>query len=157
MLDWLCEGIPAYWLIDDNGRPHVNVYALRKALVDTATEHKGKGLKLPSQSTLARGYAGETLSFSDAVIDILSEHFGVPGPLIRGDVDLNSLEAWGMDITIAELRVLNLMRKLQPTQRGAVYDLLHSMLPNEPPLAAPIPPPNVTIFPRSRSSRPTNK
>lgn len=154
ILEWLCEGLPEYWRRDKNDVLAVNVYKLAKDLRRTVERNAAKDLEAPSQSTLARGYAGETESFSEPILALLSEHFSVPAPLIRGEVDLDSLEAWGMDITIAELRVLALVRKLEPSQRKAVYELLHTMLPDEPPLVAPIPPPNVMPFDLRRRPRP---
>lgn len=145
ILEWLCADVPRYWHVNENRTRIVNIYRLAKDLKERAA--KENWAKVPGQSTLARGYKNEQETFDEPTLDALSTFFGIPKAIIRGDVDMNSLEAWGMDINISELRLLRAVRDLTPEQRGAVYKLLHSMLPGQPALIPPIPPPNVTYFP----------
>lgn len=135
IIEWLCEGHSEFWKMAPQG-PVVNIYALAIALKRWADGKKDR--KAPSQSTLARLYAGESESFQESTLDTLSEYFQVPKAIIRGDVEWNSVEAWGMDINIAELRLISLMRKLNPEQRALIYEQIRVMLPSETPLAAPL-------------------
>ncbi len=151
ILEWLCTDLPQYWRKNDEGKLSVNIYRLAKDLKERAIK-EGKD-EFPSQSTLARGYDEETDTFKEPTLDALSEHFGVPKAIIRGDVDLNSLEAWGMDINISELRLLKAVRDLTPEQREAVYKLLHTMLPGQPALVPPIAPPKLAYFPGTGTKR----
>lgn len=123
ILEWLCTDHAEFW------KPNrtVNVYALHQALVRWG---KGKGkTKVPSQSTLARLYSGDSDEFKTNTADVLSEFFGVPISIIRGELLWNPEEVWGMDITLTEVRLLYQIRQLQPEQRLAILKLVEEMLP----------------------------
>jgi hypothetical protein len=123
ILEWLCTDQDEFWKADRK----VNIYALHHALVRWA---KGKGkTKAPSQSTLARLYGGESVEFKTNTAEVLSEFFGVPVSIIRGELLWNPEEVWGMDITLTEVRLLYQMRQLQPEQRRAIVKLVEEMLP----------------------------
>jgi len=123
ILEWLCTDHAEFWKKDRT----VNIYALHHALTRWA---KGKGkTKVPSQSTLARLYGKESDEFKTTTAEALSEFFGVPVSIIRGELLWNPEEVWGMDITLTEVRLLYQLRQLQPDQRRAVVKLVEEMLP----------------------------
>ncbi len=123
ILEWLCEDSEEFWKPDRM----VNVYALHQAMERWGAQ-KGK-TKVPSQSTLARLYSGESDEFKTKTAESLSEFFGVPVPMIRGELLWDPEEAYGMDIKLSEIRLLHQLRQLQPEQRRAIYVLIEEMLP----------------------------
>jgi len=123
ILEWLCTDQTEFWKPDNT----VNIYALHQALERWG---KGKGkTKVPSQSTLARLYGGESTEFKTKTAEALSEFFGVPVSIIRGELLWNPEEVWGMDITLPEVRLLYQLRQLTPDQRKVVLKLVEEMLP----------------------------
>lgn len=123
ILEWLCEDQQEFWKADRTA----NIYALHKAIERWAKE-KGK-TNVPSQSTLARLYSGDSDEFKTKTAEALSEFFGVPVPMIRGELLWDPEEAYGMDIKLSEVRLLRHLRQLQPEQRRAIYVLVEEMLP----------------------------
>lgn len=147
ILEWLCTDHAEFWKHDRT----VNIYALHQSLLRWG---KGKPkTKIPSQSTLARLYGAESCEFKTTTAEALSEFFGVPVSIIRGELLWNPEEVWGMDITLTEVRLLYQLRQLQPEQRHAVVKLVEEMLPpgadKAPVLLHPkrmplLPPPKIT-------------
>lgn len=129
MLESLCEGMEEYWRADEDGNRVVNVYALHAAMERWA---KPLGRKAPSQSTLARNYAGETDNFSPETALALSDFFRVPKAVVTGDLRISS-EAWGVDITTSEIRWIMLLRELSPDQRNVIYSTIKALLPPDIP------------------------
>lgn len=125
ILEWLCEDHDEFWKPDRS----VNVYALHQTLLRWAKQ-KGK-TEVPSQSTLARLYGGDSFEFKTKTAEVLSEFFGVPVPLIRGELVWDPEEAYGMDIKLSEVRLLHQLRQLEPEQRRAIYNLVEEMLPED--------------------------
>jgi hypothetical protein len=123
ILEWLCTDHEQFWKNDRT----VNVYALHHALQRWA-KTKGK-TKVPSQSTIARLYGGESDEFKTSTATVLSDFFGVPVAIIRGELLWNPEEVWGMDITLSEVRLLYQLRQLDPEKRQAVVRLVEEMLP----------------------------
>lgn len=145
IIEWLCTDQEELWKADRT----VNVYALHKSLLRWS---KGKGkTKVPSQSTLARLYGGESDEFKTNTAEVLSEFFGVPVSIIRGELLWNPEEVWGMDITLTEVRLLYQLRQLEPDQRRAILKLVEEMLP---PGTDPAP---VLLTPRRTPLLPTPK
>lgn len=140
MLESLCEGMDELWHFKDGVRV-VNVYALHAAIERWAAEKPGR--IAIAQSTLARCYDGTTENFSPQSANTLSEYFRVPRAVITGDLDISN-EAWGMDITIAEIRWIMLVRELTGDQRNVIYSTIKAMLPPDipspkiPPGASPL-------------------
>jgi hypothetical protein len=140
MIESLCEGFDELWRIED-GQRVVNVYALQAAIDRWASQ--GSGRRSIAQSTLARNYKGETDNFSPETAQTLSDFFRIPKAVITGDLEISS-EAWGMDITVSEIRWIMLMRELNPDQRNAVYSTIRALLPPDtpspkiPPSASPL-------------------
>lgn len=140
MIDALCEGSDEFWHLE-NGQRVVNIYALTQSIEKWARAAKGRSPI--AQSTLARSYAGQTENFSPRTAHTLSEFFRVPRTVVTGDLRVTN-EDWGMDITIAEIRWIMLMRELTPDQRTAIYANIRAMLPADiavppiPPGLAPI-------------------
>lgn len=128
MMEQLCEGVEEFWHLID-GQRVVNVYALHDALTEWGTREKRK---IPAQSTLARNYSGETENFSRNTAQVLSDYFRVPVAIITGDLEISG-EAWGMDVTLSEIRWVMLMRELTPEQRTAIYNSIRAMLPPDTP------------------------
>lgn len=126
VLEWLCESHAEFW----KPSGELNRYALAQAL-RKATKRR------ISQSTIERLYKGKTSVMSAETITALEQYFQVPRALIRGDVEWNPLETWGMDITLAELRLIGMVRTLTPTQRQRLYELIGSMLPDAAKLTVP--------------------
>lgn len=140
ILEWLCEGddMRHYWKKDGS----LNIHRLSQ---DIKKQIPGTRL---SQSTLARAYDQSrdgSATFHDETIATLSQFFDVPKAIIRGDVDFDPVEMWGMDIGIHEIRLLRMLRLLSPEQRRAIYEQIRVMLPPEL-QAMPVgpPPTNVT-------------
>lgn len=149
-LEWLCTDQTEFWKADGT----VNVYALHNALKRWAKE-KGE-TKVPAQSTLARLYKGESLEFDTKTANALSEFFGAPTAVIRGELQWNPEEVWGMDITLAELRLLSQLRLLTTDQRRAVSRLVAEMMPpgSQPtPLLMPPRPTPILPIPQKRSEK----
>lgn len=128
MIEQLCEGIEDFWRTQ-NGERVVNIYELHRTLEAWGAREKRP---VPGQSTLARNYSGETLNFSRETAQALSDYFRVPVAVITGDLEISS-EAWGMDVTISEIRWVMLMRELTPEQRTAIYNSIRAMLPPDTP------------------------
>ena len=131
ILEWLCEGHEQYWKPDGT----LNIYALHQSLARWGKERESllkenvKTRKIPSQSTMARLYAGDSAEFKTSTATTLSDFFGVPVAMIRGEVLWNPKEDWGMDLTYREVTLLYQLRQLQPEQRRAVAKLIEEMLP----------------------------
>jgi hypothetical protein len=134
MLESLCEGMEEYWRVDETGQRVVNIYALSAALERWA---KQAGRKAPSQSTLARNYAGGQDNFSPETAQALSDFFRVPKAVVTGDLRISS-EAWGVDITTSEIRWIMLLRELSPEQRNVIYSTIKALLPPDIP-SPPVP------------------
>jgi len=128
MIEQLCEGAEELWHVV-NGERVVNIYALADALAQWGEREKRN---VPQQSTLARNYSGETKNFSRNTAEVLSDYFRVPVAVVTGDLEISG-EAWGMDVTLSEIRWVMLMRELTPEQRTAVYNSIRAMLPPDTP------------------------
>lgn len=144
-LEWLCdpESYPQYWKADGT----LNIYALRRDIVNAFPK------RTTSQSTLARLYSGDSEEIKEETLDTLSMFFQVPKALIREDVEWDTTEMWGMDVTVTELRLLAAMRELNKEQRRVVRDLIRSMLPGDKQQLIPEPTPRLTPDPPARPNK----
>lgn len=136
ILEWLCSEYDQFWKPDRT----VNVYALHQAMLrwhkekrdgDHIKSKEKDHTKIPSQSTLARLYGGASDEFKTSTATALSDFFGVPVSMIRGEVLWSPKEDWGMDLTYREVTLLHQLRQLQPEQRRAISKLIEEMLPED--------------------------
>lgn len=146
ILEWLCEGdeFRHYWKRSGTLNIHRLAQDIRKQIPDSTV----------SQSTLARAYAGESDSFLQDTIVTLSKFFGVPAAIVRGDVEYDPVETWGVEINWSEIRLLRLIRLLSADQRRMLHEQIRLMLPEEQREIAIGPPPtNVTPISHRKTKR----
>lgn len=123
-LEWLCEGdeYSHLWQVRDGTRK-INITALTSEI----NEKTAAGLSVP---TLHRAYVGDTDTFSDNTFHTLSLFFDVPVAVIRGDITLDAITEWGMDVTLSELKLIREFRDLSTDGKTLIRQAIRVLREN---------------------------
>lgn len=124
-LEWLCSGeeYTEFWHAQGGGKRKINGYKLRKAI------EKDTGRKIAA-ATMHRIMTGSTNSFDESTLATLESFFTIPTAMIRGEVEFDPTEEWGMDLTTSELKLIHKLRNLTEQQRSAIRAQIESMQPD---------------------------
>jgi hypothetical protein len=120
VLEWLCRGRDD--LLHENGDP--NFYQLSR-LIQQKTD------RTLSQATLHRLWTGTVKEMRGPTVDTLALFFEVPESVIRGELSLPHIDSLGMDITLAEVQILERMRRLKPEHRQLVDAQIKALEPEK--------------------------